>query len=377
MTIKFSFGDLSVEQFLEEYWQKQVHVFRQGFENFNSPISAEELAGLACEEDVHSRIVIEKGGERPWQLIDGPMDEDIFSSLPKTHWTLLVNDVEKHIPELVNVVDAFRFIPEWRFDDLMISYAPEGGTVGPHLDQYDVFILQAQGHRCWQTTTRLTSDANQVDKADLKIQKDFNAEQEWLLAPGDIIYIPPGVSHYGVATDDCLSFSIGYRAPTHAEMLSSFIDHITHDLPLSKTYKDKPLEAQESPNEIKCSAIDNVREIFKSYLDPQHPALEEWFGCFVSDSKTDFNFSLEDPIDTFNALVVNYPVVQRNPASRFAFYEFENKTKLFIDGISMEVSTSFAKIVCNKREINLSSELFNTQEKDMILDFFNRGVLTD
>ena len=184
------FGQLSVEQFIKNYWQQQPLVIQQGFRNFTSPISADELAGLACEDGVHSRIVIEKGGDTPWQLIDGPMDETVFSTLPETHWTLLVNDVEKHLPELASIVDAFRFIPEWRVDDLMISFAPEGGTVGPHLDQYDVFIVQAQGHRRWQINTQPVTENNQVANTNLRIQKNFTAEREWLRV---ILFISPPV----------------------------------------------------------------------------------------------------------------------------------------------------------------------------------------
>ena len=375
MAFDLSFGELSVEQFLKEYWQQKPLVIRQGLENFSSPITADELAGLACEEQVHSRIVIEKGGDKPWQLIEGPMDEAIFASLPETHWTLLVNDVEKHFPELIDVVDAFRFIPEWRIDDLMISFAPEGGTVGPHLDQYDVFILQAQGHRRWQINTQASDDSNQLDGVDLKIQKNFLAEQEWLLAPGDIIYIPPGVSHYGVATDDCLSFSIGYRAPTHAEMLESFIAHITSHLPLDSVYKDNNLIPQNASNEITNSAIENVREIFKEYLNPNHPALADWFGRFVTESKTDLDFEIETPLQSYQSLLENYPVIKRNPASRFAYQEKDNKTVLFVDGERLEVKHDFAKTVCETRYLNLETANFNHQEQEVILNFFNRGIL--
>jgi len=368
-------GDLSSEQFIKDYWQQKPLVIQQGFQNFNPPISAEELAGLACEDDVDSRIVIEKGGETPWQLINGPMDDDIFTNLPETHWTLLVNDVEKHLPQLTWIVDAFRFIPEWRIDDLMISFAPQGGTVGPHLDQYDVFILQAQGHRRWQINTQPVADDNQVADTELKIQKDFIAEQEWLLEPGDLIYIPPGVSHYGVATDDCLSFSIGFRAATHTEMLTDFIDYISHDLPKEKTYKDNTLMLQEYSNEITKEAIDNIRDIFKEYLDPNHPALAQWFGRFVSDTKTELFFETEEQFVDFEKLKQCHPVLYRNPASRYAFYENNKETLLFIDGEGFEVSNQFAKTLCENRALELSVGVFNEIEQQHLLSLFNSARL--
>lgn len=373
-------GALSAEQFIKDYWQQKPLVIQQGFKNFISPISAEELAGLACEDDVHSRIVIEKGGDMPWQLIDGPMDKAVFASLPEKHWTLLVNDVEKHLPELASIVDAFRFIPEWRADDLMISYAPEGGTVGPHLDQYDVFILQAQGHRRWQINTQSVADDNQIANINLRIQKDFTAEQEWLLAPGDIIYIPPGVSHYGVATDDCLSFSIGFRAPAHTEMLTDFIDFITHDLPANKTYKDKKLNLQTHSNEITENTIENIREMFKEYLSSDylssgHPALAQWFGRFVSDTKTDLVFENEDSFTNFITLKQSHPVLYRNPASRFAFYEKGSETLLFIDGNDMPVSHYFATTLCAQRSCDLNANTFNEAEQQLIVSLYNAGQL--
>jgi len=369
-------GSLTPDKFIEQYWQQQPLLIKQGFKNFKSPISAEELAGLACENEAHSRIVIEKGGEHPWQLINGPMDEAIFASLPETHWTLLVNDVEKHWPQLAWVVDAFRFIPEWRIDDLMVSFAPEGGTVGPHLDQYDVFILQAQGHRHWQINTQPAADDNQVADTHLRIQKDFTAEQEWLLEPGDIIYIPPGVSHYGVATDDCLSFSIGFRAPTHAEMLADFIDFISHRSANNKTYKDKNLTMQAQSNEITTSSIENIYDIFKDYLDPNHPALAQWFGRFVSDTKTDLVFENTDNFVHFNALKQNHPILQRNSASRFAFYKHDLETLLFIDGIDTKVSHRFATTLCAQRTCDLTENTFNDTEQQLIVSLYNTGQLT-
>ena len=376
-------GDITPGQFIKDYWQKKPLVIRQGFQKFTSPISAEELAGLACEEDVHSRIVIEKGGEGPWQLIDGPMDESVFESLPETHWTLLVNDVEKHLPQLSFIVDAFRFIPEWRMDDLMISFAPEGGTVGPHLDQYDVFILQAKGHRRWKISTQAVAEDNQIPNIPLRIQKDFVAEQEWLLEPGDIIYIPPGVTHYGVATDDCLSFSIGFRAPTHTEMLTDFIDYISNDLPPEKTYKDSRITVQKHSNEITKDALENVRDIFKEYLNPNHPALAQWFGRFVSDTKTDLVFENDEAINEFELLKKQSPKLYRNPASRFAFYEpatnYEqaSNTNLFIDGNNFTVPIGFAKWLCNERIVNLMEYKLTEAEQQLLLKLFNNGQLVD
>ena len=367
-------GTIGVETFLKTYWNKKTLVIRQGFENFESLIEPDELAGLACEEHIESRIVIEKAGKHPWQPIYGPMDEKVFKKLPKTHWTLLVNDVEKHVPQLATIVDAFRFIPEWRLDDLMISYAPEGGSVGPHLDQYDVFILQAKGHRRWQISTQPVADTNQVKNTPLRIQKDFTAEEEWILAPGDIIYIPPGVSHYGVAMDNCMSYSIGFRAATHSDMVNDFITYITKELDSTRVYRDKDLPAQSHPNEISADALQRVRNIFAEYLNPDHPELARWFGRYMSDNKADIVLAARKASAKQLAQITT---LYRHPASRFAFSKHGKQTLLFVDGEDFVVSANFAKALCKDRNVDLEKLLKFTDENEqrILLSFYNQGKL--
>jgi 50S ribosomal protein L16 3-hydroxylase len=371
-------GDLSPQDFLENVWQQQPLVVRQAFPGFESPISADELAGLSCEPGINSRIVIEKGGKHPWQTLYGPMDEAVFRNLPATHWSLLVNDVEKHLPQLVWIMDQFRFIPEWCVDDLMISYAPEGGSVGPHLDQYDVFILQAQGHRRWQLHSRVVAKDNQVADTDMRIQKEFEAEQEWLLAPGDLIYIPPGVSHYGVATDECLSFSVGFRAATHAEMLQDFVEYISRGLPAEATFRDPSLTVQQHANEITKATIDTVREILKDYLRPDHPELPRWFGHFISDVKTDVIPGTGQAVADFSHLVATHRVLARHPASRYAFSRRGSRALLYIDGDDFDVSTGFAEALCARRELELQSLAgsISAEEQQLLLELFNSGKLS-
>jgi len=370
-------GELSPDVFLRDYWQKKPLVIKQAFPGFESPITAEELAGLSCEAGVDSRIVIEKGGEHPWQAIYGPMDEDLFARLPETHWTLLVNDVEKHIPALAWIVDRFRFIPEWRIDDLMVSYAPVGGSVGPHHDQYDTFILQAQGQRRWQIHSREVAADNQVAGADLRIHKNFVAEHEWLLEPGDMIYLPPGVSHYGVATDDCLSFSIGFRAATHAEMLDSFTACISEGLASELTWRDPPLEVQDQPNEITPATVEAARAVLEKYLKTDNPAFPAWFGRFISDTKADMTIENEGCFDDLAGLVAAHPALFRSPASRFAFWRNGNDALLFIDGDDYRVSLAFAESLCTQRELNtqILSGSMTACEASLVLDLYNSGKL--
>jgi 50S ribosomal protein L16 3-hydroxylase len=370
-------GDLSPQRFLADYWQQRPLVVRQAFPGFQTPISAEELAGLSCEDGVNSRIVIEKGGAHPWQTFYGPMDEAVFRKLPDTHWSLLVNDVEKHLPELAWLLDCFRFIPEWCIDDLMISYAPEGGSVGPHLDRYDVFILQAQGHRHWQIHTHEVTADSRVPGTDMDIQKDFESEQDWLLAPGDLIYIPPGVSHYGVATDDCMSFSIGFRAPSHADMLQDFIGFISQGRPAEVNFSDPQLVVQQHANEVTAVTIDAVRGVLGKYLQADHPALSHWFGRFISDVKTDVLPEVEQPAADFTAIAARCKELLRHPASHFAFCRQGPGAVLFVDGEDYDVSIGFAEQLCEARQVDVQTLTGCTSaaEQQLVLQWFNNGKL--
>ena len=370
-------GDLSPQRFLADYWQQQPLVVRQAFPGFRTPISAEELAGLSCEDDVNSRIVIEKGGAHPWQTFYGPMDEAVFRKLPDTHWSLLVNDVEKHVPELAWVLDCFRFIPEWCIDDLMISYAPEGGSVGPHFDRYDVFILQAQGHRHWQIDTREVAADNRVPNTDMDILKDFESEQDWLLAPGDLIYIPPGVSHYGVATDDCMSFSIGFRAPSHADMLQDFAGFISQGRPAEVNFSDRQLTVQPHANEITAVTLDAVRDTLAKYLQADNVALSRWFGRFISDVKTDATPEVGQPAADFAAISNRCKQLFRHPASHFAFCRQGHGAVLFVDGEDYDVSIGFAEQLCVARQVDVKAltACITAAEQQLLLHWFNSGKL--
>jgi len=374
-------GNLTPEQFLKEYWQKKPLVIRQAIPHFDCPITAEELAGLACEDNVDSRIIIEKNGDHPWQPIFGPMDDDTFAKMPESHWTLAVNDLEKVVPELAWLSDLFRFIPDWRFDDLLCSYAADQGSVGPHFDLYDVFIIQGSGRRRWQISTAEVTEDNQAEGTPLRIQKTFNAEEEWTLEPGDMIYIPPNVSHHGVSLGESISFSVGYRAVSHADLLNDFISHITQQLSPKLTYQDADLKVQSHSAEITDDAIKRVSNIFKEYLNPNHPELRRWFGRFMSDPKSENNEAPDNSIQSINELLENMQAgatLYRHPASRFAYMHKDKQSILYIDGNDYDVSREFAESLCEHREINRDViDKASEAEQQLIIDLYNAGSIYD
>ncbi len=284
MIIDWQILDMDSREFVERYWQKKPCVLRNAIPDFESIISPEELAGLACEEDVHGRLVIEKGGEPPWELHYGPFREQDFLDLPESHYSLLVSECEKWIPELADLVDQFRFIPDWRFDDLMISYAPTGGSVGAHIDEYDVFLLQALGSRRWQYNESRSPDAPVIEGLELAILQDFTPDQEVVLTPGDILYLPPGLAHHGVALEPCLPYSIGFRAPTAANALESFAFECEYNAVEAAGYQDAELELDRHPAELTDTEIERFRTIAAALLDKSPDLWRHAIGKMLSDS---------------------------------------------------------------------------------------------
>ena len=196
---------MAPEEFLRDYWQKRPLLIRNAFPGFESPIAPEDLAGLACEDGVLARIVAHERAKDKWMLRHGPFPEEMFPELPDHDWTLLVQDVDKWDADIAALLPHFDFLPRWRIDDVMVSFAAPGGSVGAHVDQYDVFLLQAQGHRRWQIDDRPDPPVHYRLDTELRLLQRFEPTHEWVLGPGDMLYLPPGVPHHGVAEDACLT----------------------------------------------------------------------------------------------------------------------------------------------------------------------------
>lgn len=349
-------GGLSPAAFLREHWQKAPRLIRGALPGYRAPLAPEELAGLACEPEVESRLVLERGpDDAPWHLRRGPFSEKDFTALPPSHWTLLVQEVNKYLPQLADLLDRFDFVPGWRVDDVMVSYAPEGGSVGPHVDQYDVFLLQGLGRRRWSISAAPVAADNRVPGTELDVLRDFTPEHEWVLEPGDMLYLPPGVAHHGVAVGDCMTLSIGFRAPSEADLVRLFYDHAAEQLSDAQRYADPDLRPPAHPGEIDAAALARVREIVRRprLSDAE---IDRWFGSYVTEPPLGQGLAPRPetvPAEAFAAALRAGRALRRSDYGRYAFIERgTDGVLLFIDGAERRCAPELAPLValfCDRR----------------------------
>ncbi len=372
-------GDLSLDTFLAEYWQKKSVLIRQALPGVKPPIVADELAGLACEEEVESRLIIHDGENDQWDLTHGPFAEAKFSDLPKTHWTLLVQAVDHWVPSAADFLTQFYFIPSWRVDDLMISYSGDKGGVGPHYDNYDVFLVQVSGRRQWEVGGLYDESSPRRPETPVKILTEWEPEQSWVLEPGDMLYVPPRVGHSGVAVgDDCMTCSVGFRAPAHRDILLDYPEYIGEQLSEQVRYADPGLVSQANPGQITPEAIQNVQKILMQYVEDQD-RLAQWFGRYMTSPKyQQEEVPLEEHrLDDVRQHLALGGTLIRNEGSRFAFQKHEKNLWLFVDGRHYTCSESVAELVktlCAER--TLTNFCGEAEEHDsLILDLLNHGSL--
>jgi 50S ribosomal protein L16 3-hydroxylase len=375
-------GGLAPQDFLVRYWQKRPLLVRNALPGFQFPLDPDELAGLACEAEVESRLVLERGGATPWALEYGPFDEARFAALPESHWTLLVQECNKYVPELAELLACFDFIPNWRIDDIMVSYAPDQGSVGPHLDQYDVFLIQGLGTRRWQISTAPVAADNFIAGLDLRIMREFTSTEEWVLTPGDMLYLPPGIAHYGVALEDCMTLSVGFRAPTHAELITGFLDDAAR-LDGEQRYGDPNLELQAHPGEIAAKARQRVRDIIRAAVADDE-AIDNWLGRFVTEAKS--GQVAEAPPTALEPAALRARLQEdgcllRSEYARFAYMETAHGTTLFVDGNAYRPSaelTPAVQLLCDRRHYDsteLEPYLARQEFLSLLLQLYNSGYV--
>ena len=324
------------ERFLRDYWQKRPVLIRRAFPGFKSPIQPEDLAGLSCEEGSLGRLVSHDPATDKWTLRTGPFDEAEFPGMPDHDWTLLVQDVDKWDPDVRALLEHFRFLPAWRMDDVMVSFAARGGNVGAHIDNYDVFLVQGVGQRRWMIDSRPNPDTAYRDDVPLRLLKHFDPDCDWVLDPGDMLYLPPGVPHHGVAVNACLTISVGFRAPSSAELLEDYIDVLTFDADESLRYGDADVQLPADAYEIDRPALDRAWTAMQALKMDDPERFAEWFGRFISSYRVAVGQS--PSAETASSLSVAESVAEgvvweRHPYSRMAWRRTAaGKAQIFANG---------------------------------------------
>ncbi len=263
-------GGMSAQRFMQRHWQRKPLLIRQAIAGFAPPLDRAALFALAQSEAVESRLIIGASATKGWQLRHGPFARRALPALKRPDWTLLVQGVDLHDQAVHELLNRFRFVPDARLDDVMVSYATEGGGVGPHFDSYDVFLLQAHGQRRWRIGRQKDQTLQQGQP--LKILQNFVAEQEFVLSPGDMLYLPPGYAHDGVALDECMTYSIGFRAPGRGEVAAEMLQRLAQDAPdmvAAQIYRDAGQDAVATPGAIPAAMLEFARQALEQALrDP-------------------------------------------------------------------------------------------------------------
>lgn len=345
-------GGLSLTRFMREYWQKKPLLVRNAFPNFSDPIAPDELAGLACEDGVESRIVRGKG--KRWDVLWGPHDEATFGELPPREWTLLVQEVNRWVPDAALLLDAFSWIPNVRVDDVMVSYAEPGGGVGPHLDSYDVFLIQGQGERRWQWGSKPAKNRTFVPNLALRILAEPGPEldQDEICRAGDMLYIPPGFAHHGVAVTPCLTYSVGFRAPSAGEAWMSFAERAARSPAATPLLVDPPLAPTTEPGAIPPALLARARAFVRS-IDLSDDAIDRWFAAHTTRLKP--GHALEKPKRAPNAVekLKRGHTLARSEEGRWAFLPAaRGALRLYVAGDEIDVpkgAADLAKMLCRAR----------------------------
>ena len=364
-------------RFLRDYWQQRPLLVRGALAGMKPPLTPEDLAGLACEEAALSRLIVHEPVRDHWQVRSGPFDDADFAALPASHWTLLVQDVDKWDGDVAALLAHFDFLPSWRIDDIMVSYAVDGGSVGAHVDQYDVFLLQGMGRRRWQISTNTDAPSAFRDDVELKLLREFEATHDWLLEPGDLLYLPPGVPHHGVADGACLTFSVGMRAPAIGELVADFAATVAEAMPESRRYGDAGMGVARRAGEISPDVVEKLRIELAAALAADSSLLRGWFGSFITRYR-----AAHEAVPLARALgaealareLAGGASLVRNPWSRLAWSAADRAADLFVAGERHACSRALAERLCSGVALDGAVlDEVTPRERDLVLELVNAG----
>jgi len=340
-------NQLTPSSFLTGWWQKKPLRMPRGFPGFSSPVSPADLVEVSKTRKTVSRLVIEKEGDYPWQVRFNPLSDRIYSKLPETHWTVLVQEMNRLNADTDRILDAFSFIPGWRLDDIMVSYAVPGGSVGPHTDQYDVFLIQGMGRRKWHYSAKPPVKENWIPDMDIKLLANPEFDEEWIMEPGDILYLPPGVVHHGVALDHCLTFSIGFRTPAIGDFFAELAGRIS-EFPASELrLKDPEPEKWNSAGYIRQTDFEAFSAMMTRFADSEE--VKKWYGEWLTrqkraGSRHGENLKLSD--------LEKETAIRRAPGVRMAWAGSGLESWFFADGKAWDLSTEVSRFLAENRQFS-------------------------
>jgi 50S ribosomal protein L16 3-hydroxylase len=344
-------GGISPQVFMKRYWQKKPLLIRQAIPGFKPLLDRSQLFELAASEDAQTRMVIQEPGSKPgWRFRHGPFQRRAIPPLKKPGWTILVQGVDLHHDRVHDLMNQFRFVPDARLDDLMISFATEGGGVGPHFDSYDVFLLQAQGQRRWRIGRQ--KDFSLQPDVPLKILANFEPEVEYLLEPGDMLYLPPRYAHDGIAEGECMTYSIGFRIPNRAELARELLERLAEEAEDAvglRLYRDPEQPAVAQPAEIPATMLEFAQDALQAALQDSR-ALARGLGEYMTEPKP--NVWFEAHVESTEDLqAIKQKGIRLDRRTRMMF----DAHHIFINGESFSASgrdATLMRVLANTRNLS-------------------------
>ena len=372
-------GGITAEQFLAEYWQKKPLLVRNALPEIANLLEPNDVMELALDENITARLIKQKDKDpNQWSVKSSPLIKADFQKMPKL-WTLLVQAVDHYSFDLAELWKKFPFIPQWRRDDIMVSYAQKGGSVGQHFDFYDVFLVQGYGHRRWQLGQMCDAESEFVAGQPLKLLPEMDVNFDEVLAPGDLLYVPPGLSHYGVAEDECLTYSFGFRMPNVAEMMDRVSDKFADDQLLKNPLTDIIRDKISPIGQISQAELEYLKAELLAQL--QNPTvLEDALMSLMSEPNYPENIPDAEAIGTGDleeALDLGYSLILE-PASRLLYTEDEDELLFWANGEGICISDAFAPIlkqIADGNPVLLDEKLDDPDMLEDIVNLLNESIL--
>jgi len=372
-------GGITAEQFLAEYWQKKPLLVRNAMPEIAGLLEPDDVMELALDENVTARLIKQKDRDpNQWSVKSSPLLKADFQKMPKL-WTLLVQAVDHYSFDLSELWKKFPFIPQWRRDDIMVSYAPQGGSVGKHFDFYDVFLVQGYGQRRWQLGQMCNAETEFVPGQPLKLLPEMDVNFDEVLAPGDLLYVPPGLSHYGLAEDDCLTFSFGFRMPNVSDMMDRVGDKFAENEVLRNPLTDIIRDQISAAGEVTANELEYLKSKIMEQLHNSN-VLEDAIMSLMSESKYPENIPEAEEIGTGDleeALDQGYSIMLE-PASRLLYTEEDDEILFWGNGEGLCISEAFAeklKLIANGESVMLNLDFADEDMLEDLADLLHESIL--